>query len=72
MGAKVIIFGQSLNSQFLKGLTHCAVEKSQTNATNAAMPLLEQMFLGDILKRTVEKSQTNATNVTLGPLGQAV
>ena len=25
MGAKVIIFGQSLNSQFLKGLTHSAV-----------------------------------------------
>ena len=25
MGAEVIIFGQSLNSQFLKGLTHSAV-----------------------------------------------
>ena len=26
MGAEVIIFGQSLNSQFLKGLTHSAVK----------------------------------------------
>ena len=25
MGAEVIIFGQSLNSHFLKGLTHSAV-----------------------------------------------
>ena len=25
MGAEVIIFGQSLNSQFLKGLTHSAL-----------------------------------------------
>ena len=25
MGAKVIIYGQSLNSHFLKGLTHCAM-----------------------------------------------
>ena len=26
MGAEVIIFGQSLNSQFLKGLTHSAMD----------------------------------------------
>ena len=25
MGAKVIIYGQSLNSHFLKDLTHCAL-----------------------------------------------
>ena len=28
MGAKVIIYGQSLNSHFLKGLTHCALKTS--------------------------------------------
>ena len=29
MGAKVIIFGQSLMSQFLKGLTHSAMSTNQ-------------------------------------------
>ena len=35
MGAEVVISDKFLISKFLKGLTHCAVEKSPTNATNA-------------------------------------
>ena len=48
------------------------LEKSQTNATNATLPLLRQAIWGDSWKRTVEKSQTNATNVTMPLLGQAI
>ena len=42
MGAVVIIFCKILNSKFLKGLRHSAVEKSQTNATNMSMHPLVQ------------------------------
>ena len=48
------------------------VEKSQTNAINATMPLLRQAIWGHILKFTVEKSHTNATNVYMALLMQAI
>ena len=47
-------------------------EKSQTNATNATMPLLRQAIWSDIWKRTVEKSQTNAITVIMHLLGQTI
>ena len=42
MGAEVIIFGQSLNSNFLKGLTHSAVElllAQSSNKVSSSIPL---------------------------------
>ena len=48
------------------------VQWSQTNATNATIPLLKHAIWGHIWKCTVEKSQTNATNVTMHLLRQEI
>ena len=60
-----------LISQFLKGLTHCAVEKSQTNATDVTMPALIQALSVDIWKRRVKK-QIYVTNATMLSFKQAI